>query len=92
MGRPTGESPGGGAFLVWIAEMIETRPVRVWLWIWAATAVALGVLLVTSGLDTLNARGKGLLAFVALGWLPPLLVVLWQKRGTRTDGTGEDDP
>ncbi len=92
MGRPTGKSPGGGAFLVRIAEMIETRPVKVWLLIWAATAVALGVLLVTSGLDTLNARGKGLVAFVALGWLPPLLVASWQRRGNRTDGTGEDEP
>jgi hypothetical protein len=92
MGGPTGKSPGRGAFLVSIAEMIETRPVKVWLLIWAATAVALGVLLVTSGLDTLNARGKGLVAFVALGWLPPLLVAAWQRRGNRTDGTGEDEP
>ena len=92
MGRPTGKSPGAGAFLAGIVEMIETRPVKVWLWIWAATAVALGVLLVASGLDMLNARGKGLVAFVALGWLPPLLIVLWHKRGNRTDGTGEDDP
>ena len=92
MGRPTGKSPGGGAFLVWIAEMIETRPVKVWLLIWAATAVALAVLLVTSGLDTLNARGKGLVTFVALGWLPPLVIALWQKGRNRTDGTGEDEP
>jgi len=91
MEGPTGNLSRVGTILAGIVEVIETRPFQVWLLIWAATAVAVGFLLVTAGLDSLNPRGKGLLAFVVLGWIPPLVVIWWQKRRNRTNGTGKDE-